>query len=159
MSPAGGLLDAAVDLIWIVPYLTVAALAVTWRPPEAEENAQVQRLRRRASLLCFKLILATMVLGSAILGLRLVNSTRVIGLIAVSIVLFSFAVRSALMQDTQEKYLAYYRFSIGRNYRPISIDITALAAQSPATIGKIINVCPVESIARPMRGSPMPAKI
>jgi GGDEF domain-containing protein len=36
----------------------------------------------------------------------LVNSTRVIGLIAVSIVLFSFAVRSALMQDTQEKYLA-----------------------------------------------------
>jgi diguanylate cyclase (GGDEF)-like protein len=46
-----------------------------------------------------------MVLGSAVLGLRLVNSARVIGLIAVSIVLFAFAVRSALMQDTQEKYL------------------------------------------------------
>jgi diguanylate cyclase (GGDEF)-like protein len=99
-------ISASVDLIWIVPCLTVAGLAVTWRPPEAEEKAQVQRLSRRASLLCFNLILATMVLGSAILGLQLVNSTRVIGLIAVSIVLFSFAVRSALMQDTQEKYLA-----------------------------------------------------
>jgi diguanylate cyclase (GGDEF)-like protein len=55
--------------------------------------------------------MATMVLGSAILGLRLVNSTRVIGLIAVTIVLFSFAVRSALLQDTQEKYLSALRES------------------------------------------------
>lgn len=99
-------IDASVDLIWILPCLTTAALAVTWRPPVAEEKAQVQRISRRTSLLCFNLTLATMVLGSAVLGLRLVNSTRVIGLIAVTIVLFSFAVRSALMQDTQEKYLS-----------------------------------------------------
>ena len=39
------------------------------------------------------------------LGLRLVSSARVVGLIAVTIVLFSFAVRSAIMQDSQEKYL------------------------------------------------------
>jgi diguanylate cyclase (GGDEF)-like protein len=47
-----------------------------------------------------------MVLGSAVLGLRLANSAHAIGLIAITVVLFSFAVRSALMQDTQEKYLA-----------------------------------------------------
>jgi diguanylate cyclase (GGDEF)-like protein len=46
-----------------------------------------------------------MVLGSAVIGLRLVSSARVIGLIAVSVVLFSFAVRSAILQDIQEKYL------------------------------------------------------
>jgi diguanylate cyclase (GGDEF)-like protein len=99
-------IDPSVDLMWIVPCLTVTALAVTWRPSVAEERSQVPRISRRISLLCFNLTLATMVLGSAILGLRLVNSTRVIGLIAVSVVLFSFAVRSALMQDTQEKYLS-----------------------------------------------------
>jgi diguanylate cyclase (GGDEF)-like protein len=99
-------IDASVDLIWIVPCLTIAALAVTWRPQVVEEKARAQRITRRTSLLCFNLTLATMVLGSAILGLRLVNSTRVIGLIAVSVVLFAFAIRSALMQDTQEKYLA-----------------------------------------------------
>jgi diguanylate cyclase (GGDEF)-like protein len=104
-------IDASVDLIWILPCLTIAALAVTWRPPVTEGNAQVQRISRRTSLLCFNLTMATMVLGSAILGLRLVNSTRVIGLIAVTIVLFSFAVRSALLQDTQEKYLSALRES------------------------------------------------
>jgi diguanylate cyclase (GGDEF)-like protein len=98
-------IDATVDLIWIVPCLTVAALAVTWRSPADLGRPQKLRISRRASLLCFNLTLATMVLGSAVLGLRLVNSARVIGLIAVSIVLFAFAVRSALMQDTQEKYL------------------------------------------------------
>jgi diguanylate cyclase (GGDEF)-like protein len=98
--------DASVDLIWIIPCLTIAALAVTWRPPVVEEKVQAPLISRRASLLCFNLTLATMVLGSAVLGLRLVNSTRVIGLIAVTIVLFSFAIRSALMQDTQEKYLS-----------------------------------------------------
>jgi diguanylate cyclase (GGDEF)-like protein len=72
----------------------------------AEERSQEPRISRRASLLCFNLTLATMVLGSAVLGLRLVNSTRMVGLAAVSVVLFSFAVRSALLQDTQEKYLA-----------------------------------------------------
>ncbi len=34
------------------------------------------------------------------------NSTRVIGLIALTVVLFAFAIRSAIMQDVQEKYLA-----------------------------------------------------
>jgi diguanylate cyclase (GGDEF)-like protein len=102
-------IDASVDLIWIIPCLITADLAVTWRPPA--EKAQVQRISRRTSLLCFNLTLATMVLGSAILGLRLVNSTRMIGLIAVTIVLFSFAVRSALLQDTQEKYLSALRES------------------------------------------------
>jgi diguanylate cyclase (GGDEF)-like protein len=99
-------IDESVDLIWIVLPLSVAALAVTWQPGVIEERPQTQRISRRTALLCFNLTLATMVLGSAILGLRLVNSTRVVGLIAVSIVLFSFAVRSAIMQDIQEKYLA-----------------------------------------------------
>jgi diguanylate cyclase (GGDEF)-like protein len=99
-------IDASLDLIWILPCLTTAALAATWRPPAAEETLQTQRISRRTSLLCFNLTLATMVLGSAVLGLRLVDSTRLIGLFAVTIVLFSFAVRSALMQDAQEKYLS-----------------------------------------------------
>jgi diguanylate cyclase (GGDEF)-like protein len=99
-------IDAPFDLIWILPSLVTVALAVTWRPPAAEEKTQGQRISRRASLLCFNLTLVTMVLGSAILGLRLADSTHLIGLIAVSVVLFSFAVRSALMQDTQEKYLS-----------------------------------------------------
>jgi diguanylate cyclase (GGDEF)-like protein len=98
-------IDASVDLIWIIPCLTTAALAVTWHSPAADETVQVQRISRRTALLCFNLTLATMVLGSAVLGLRLANSAHAIGLIAVSVVLFSFAVRSALMQDTQEKYL------------------------------------------------------
>jgi diguanylate cyclase (GGDEF)-like protein len=104
-------IDESVDLIWILPSLATAALAFTWRPPVTEEKVQAQRISRRASLLCFNLTLATMVLGSAVLGLRLVSSARVIGLIAVTIVLFSFAVRSALMQDTQEKYLSALRES------------------------------------------------
>jgi len=98
-------IEASVDLIWIVTYLSAAALAVTWRPPLAQERPPKPQISRRTSLLCFNLTLAVMVLGSAALGLRLVNPTRVIGLAAVSVVLFSFAVRSALMQDTQEKYL------------------------------------------------------
>lgn len=98
-------IDASVDLIWIVLSLTIAALAVTWRPTVSDEKPQKQRIGRRTALLCFNLTLATMVLGSAVLGLRLVGSARLIGLIAVSIVLFSFAVRSAIMQDIQEKYL------------------------------------------------------
>jgi len=99
-------IDAQFDLIWLLPSLVSAYLSITWRPQVAEERAQTQRISRRISLLCFNLTLATLVLGSAILGLRMVDSTRLIGLIAVTIVLFSFAVRSALMQDTQEKYLS-----------------------------------------------------
>ncbi len=99
-------IETSIDLIWIVTYLSAAALAVTWNSPLAQEKPLEPRISRRTSLLCFNLTLAVMVLGSAALGLRLVNATRVIGLVAVGIVLFSFAVRSALMQDTQEKYLA-----------------------------------------------------
>jgi diguanylate cyclase (GGDEF)-like protein len=98
-------IDASVDLIWIVLSLSIAALAATWHPAVGDEKPQTQRISRRTALLCFNLTLATMVLGSAVLGLRLVSSARVIGLIAVSVVLFSFAVRSAIMQDIQEKYL------------------------------------------------------
>jgi diguanylate cyclase (GGDEF)-like protein len=98
-------IETSVDLIWIVTYLSAAALAVTWHPPLTQERPPKPQISRRTSLLCFNLTLAFMVLGSAALGLRLVNSTRVIGLVAVSVVLFSFAVRSALMQDTQERYL------------------------------------------------------
>lgn len=47
-----------------------------------------------------------MVLGSAILGLRVVDASRIVGLVAVGLVLFSYAIRCALMQDSQEKYLA-----------------------------------------------------
>jgi diguanylate cyclase (GGDEF)-like protein len=99
-------IDASVDLIWIIPSLTTAVMAVTWKPLAVQEDTRARKITRRTSLLCFNLTLATMVLGSAVLGLRLVNSTRVIGIIAVSVVLFAFAIRSALMQDTQEKYLA-----------------------------------------------------
>jgi len=44
-------------------------------------------------------------------------------------------------------------------HRLIDMDSTALAAHSPATIGKMIAVFPVESMMRPITGSPMPAKI
>lgn len=104
-------IEASVDLIWIVTYLTGAALAFTWRPPAVEERSPEPRISRRTSLLCFNLTLATLVLGSAVLGLRIVNTTRVVGIVAVGVVLFSFAVRSALLQDTQEKYLAALRVS------------------------------------------------
>jgi diguanylate cyclase (GGDEF)-like protein len=98
-------IDASVDLIWIALSLSLAALAATWRPVVGDEKPQMRLISRRTALLCFNLTLATMVLGSAVIGLRLVSSARVIGLIAVSVVLFSFAVRSAIMQDIQEKYL------------------------------------------------------
>ena len=99
-------IDASIDLFWIVPYLTAAALALTWHPPATEVEVPAPKIDRRASLLCFNLTLATMVLSSAILGLRVVDSTRIVGLLAISVVLFSYAVRCSLMQDKQEKYLA-----------------------------------------------------
>jgi diguanylate cyclase (GGDEF)-like protein len=98
-------LGPSVDLLWIVPSLAIAALAVSWRPSVGEEKPLSRQVSRRTALLCYNLTLVTMVLGSAVLGLRLVNSAHLVGLIAVSVVLFSFAVRSAIMQDTQEKYL------------------------------------------------------
>jgi diguanylate cyclase (GGDEF)-like protein len=99
-------IDASFDLIWIVLDLTIAALAITWRPVAIGDQMRAPRIRRRTALLCFNLTLASMVLGSAVLGLRHLYSTRLVGLTAMGVVLFAFAVRSALMQDTQEKYLA-----------------------------------------------------
>jgi PAS domain S-box-containing protein len=98
-------IDDSFDLIWIVPTLTAAALAVSWRPGVAEDKPAKPRISRRAALLCFNLSMATMVLGSAVLGLRVVNASRIVGLVAIGVVLFSYAIRCALMQDAQEKYV------------------------------------------------------
>jgi PAS domain S-box-containing protein len=98
--------DAAFDLIWILPYLIAAVLATTWRPSVAVEIPVEPRISRRAALLCFNLSLATMVLGSAVLGLKAIDTSRIVGLVAVGLVLFSYAIRCALMQDAQEKYVA-----------------------------------------------------
>jgi len=98
-------IDASFDLIWIATYLAAAVIAITWNPPLLEEISQ-PRFSRRTSLLSFNLILAAMVLGSAILGFRIVSSTRLVGLAAIIVVLFSYAIRCSLMQDNQEKYLA-----------------------------------------------------
>ena len=102
-------IDASVDLIWIVTYLSAAALAITWLPPADHELSKFRlskpRISRRAALLFFNLTLAAMVLGSAILGFRILDSTRFVGLLAVSVVLFSYAVRCSLMQDNLERYL------------------------------------------------------
>jgi PAS domain S-box-containing protein len=98
-------IDDSFDLIWIVPTLTAAVLAITWRPGVADDKPAEPRISRRAALLCFNLSMATMVLGSAILGLRVVNASRVVGLVAIGVVLFSYAIRCALMQDAQEKYV------------------------------------------------------
>ena len=99
-------IDDAFDLIWAGTYLTAAALAVRWRPSPDEDKPGKPRISRRSALLCFNLTMATMVLASAVLGLRVVDASRMVGLIAVGLVLFSYAVRCALMQDTQEKYVA-----------------------------------------------------
>jgi PAS domain S-box-containing protein len=99
-------IDDSFDLIWILPYLIAAALAFTWRPSATERKRGEPRISRRAALLCFNLSMAAMVLGSAILGLRVVDVSRIVGLVAVGLVLFSYAIRCALMQDSQEKYLA-----------------------------------------------------
>lgn len=98
-------LSSYADLLWSASYLAAAAVAATWEPT-VHNLPHHPRVSRRASLLCFNLTLATMVLGSAILGLRLVDSSRVVGLAGCAVVLFSFAIRSALMQDSQEKTLA-----------------------------------------------------
>lgn len=97
-------IDASIDLIWIVPYLAGAVLAITWYPPAIQDAPPEPRISRRASLLSFNLTLATMVLGCTVLGLLVVNSTRIVGLMAISVVLVSYAIRGALMQDNQERY-------------------------------------------------------
>lgn len=94
------------DLIWILTYLVAAALAITWRTPAAQDSRAELRISRRAALLCFNLSMAIMVLGSAVLGLRIFDASRIVGLVAVGLVLFSYTIRCALMQDAQEKHLA-----------------------------------------------------
>lgn len=98
--------DGPIDLLWPVTYLAGAIIAITWNPATVAETRQRQPISRRASLLAFNTVLAAMVLVSAILGLNFFNSARTVGLVAVSVVLFSYAIRSSLMQDNMEKYLA-----------------------------------------------------
>ncbi len=98
-------IDDSIDLIWIVPYLAGGVLAMTWYPSTAEGKSPEPWIGRRAALLSFNLTLAAMVLGCTVLGFMVVNSTRVMGLLAISVVLISYAIRGALMQDTQEKYM------------------------------------------------------
>jgi diguanylate cyclase (GGDEF)-like protein len=96
----------SIDLIWIVPYLAGAVMAMTWHPSAIEDKPPEPWIGRRAALLSFNLTLAAMVLGCTVLGFMVVNSTRVMGLVAISAVLISYAIRGALMQDNQETYLA-----------------------------------------------------
>ncbi|HEV2991124.1 MAG TPA: response regulator [Candidatus Angelobacter sp.] len=99
-------IDDAYDLIWVVTYLTAAVLAIRWQPSAADDKPAKPRITKRAALLCFNIAMATMVLGSAVLGFKTVEASRTVGLIAVGLVLFSYAIRCALMQDAQEKYVA-----------------------------------------------------
>ncbi len=99
-------IEDSVGLVWIVSYLAGAALAITWHPPAAEDAPPAPRISRRASLLSFNLTLAAMVLGCTVLGLLVVDSTRIVGLLAISVVLVSYAIRGALTEDKQEKYQA-----------------------------------------------------
>ncbi|HWZ42411.1 MAG TPA: response regulator [Candidatus Saccharimonadales bacterium] len=112
--------DQSFDLFWIVPYLVASALAITWRPDTSEDKPAEPRISRRAALLCFNLSMAAMVLSSAVLGLRVVDASRIVGLVAVAVVLFSYAVRCALMQDSQEKYVAALQESNTR-YKCVSL--------------------------------------
>ena len=121
-------IDDSIDLIWIVPYLAGAVIAITWFPQPVSDAPARQRISRRASLLAFNLTLATMVLGSTVLGLRLLDSTRVISLLAITIVLFSYAIRSALMQDKQEKYLEALKESRAQlQHQALYDELTGLA--------------------------------
>jgi diguanylate cyclase (GGDEF)-like protein len=98
--------DGPVDLLWPVTYLAGAIVAVTWNPATEVGARCRQPVTRRTSLLAFNMVLAAMVLLSAILGLNFFNSARTVGLVAgVSVVLFAYAIRSSLMQDNMEKYL------------------------------------------------------
>jgi len=117
-------IDASFDQIWIVTYLTAAALAITWRqgaaadqPAEAtpaKPEPVKPKMSKRAALLCFNLSMAAMVLGSTILGLRVVGSSRIVGVVAIGLVLLSYAMRCAIMQDAQEKYLSALQDSNSR---------------------------------------------
>jgi signal transduction histidine kinase/CheY-like chemotaxis protein len=99
------------DLIWILTYLAAVVLAATWRPAAIKESRSELRVSRRTALLCFNLSMAMMVLGSAALGLRIVDASRFVGWVAVGLVLFSYTIRCALMQDAQEKNLAVLKLA------------------------------------------------
>jgi PAS domain S-box-containing protein len=122
-------IDASFDQIWIVTYLTAAALAITWRQDAAaDQHAEARparpgpvkpslahpKMSKRAALLCFNLSMAAMVLGSTVLGLRVVGSSRIVGVVAIGMVLLSYATRCAIMQDAQEKYLSALQDSNSR---------------------------------------------
>ncbi|WP_263352126.1 GGDEF domain-containing protein [Acidicapsa acidisoli] len=115
-------IDASIDLIWIVTYLTGAVLAITWNPTLAEHGTPVPRISRRASLLCFNLTLAVMVLGCTVLGLMFADSSRLVGLLAISVALISYAIRGSLLQDNQEKYLAALQDSQAQLHRQALYD-------------------------------------
>ena len=99
------------DLIWILTHIAAVVLAITWRPAAIGEGRSEMRVSRRTALLCFNLSMAIMVVGSAALGLRIVDASRVVGLIAVGLVLFSYTIRCAIMQDAQEKNLAVLKLA------------------------------------------------
>ena len=98
--------DGPVDLLWPTTYLAGAIAALTSNPTAGVAARYRQPITRRTSLLVFNMVLAAMVLLSAVIGLNFFNSARTVGLVAVSVVLFSYAIRSSLMQDNMEKYLA-----------------------------------------------------
>ncbi len=114
-------IDDAFDMIWMMTYLTAGALAIRWDPGAGvEDKAAMSRISKRTALFSFNLAMAVMVLGSAILGLKAAGSSRVIGLIAVGVVLLSYAVRCTLMQDAQEKYVSALKESNTR-YECVSL--------------------------------------
>src|SRR6202790_733049 len=134
---------ACFDLIWILTYLTAAALAITWCPSATEGDRAELRISRRAALLCFNLSMAIMVLGSAALGLRIVDASRTVGLVAVGLVLFSYTVRCALMQDVQEKYVAALKESNTR-FEYISLATNDVLWDHNLADGSVVwneNVC------------------
>jgi diguanylate cyclase (GGDEF)-like protein len=118
----------SIDPVWIVIYLSGAVLAATWQPSSSEQTFAKPRIGRRAGLLCFNLTVAAMVLGCTVLGFLVVNSTRLVGLVAISVVLMSYAVRGALMQDNQEKYLSALQESKAQlQHQALYDELTGLA--------------------------------
>ena len=118
---------SSADLIWIVTCLSGAALAITWRSSDIGDKHGQARISRLAALLCFNICLASMVLGSAILGFRIADSTRMIGLLAVVIVLLLYVIRCSLMQNTLEKYLVAIDDSKAKlSYQALNDELTGL---------------------------------
>ena len=112
--------DNSFDLIWIVTYLSAAVLAITWRPNSVEDQRIAPRMSRRAALLWSNVSMAVIVVATAILGLGVAGSSRIVGLAAIGLVMVSYAVRCALMQDAQETYVAALQESNTR-YQCVSL--------------------------------------